>query len=56
MALVWWKARFWRGGEQASTTEENGICRHVNTLTLKSIYERGGYCANDDEIGVDPFY
>jgi len=28
-------------------TEENGVCRHINTPMLKSMYERGGFCAKN---------
>jgi len=35
-APVWRKA--------ASVAEENGVCRHVNTPTLKLVCERGGLC------------
>ena len=29
--------------------DENGAYKHVSTLTLKSVYERGGLCEKTDE-------
>jgi len=38
-----WFTVFWCGIGRVFTVEEKGVCKHVNTTTLKTIFERGGY-------------
>lgn len=42
----WWFRVLQWGEEQTSSEEENDVCRHINTPTLKSVYEKCGLRAN----------
>jgi len=40
-----WRTKFRREGAHLSRADENEVCKQVRTPTLKSVKERGGFCA-----------